>query len=149
MLQKELSHYLADSLKALQHTEGTVTTRIKEIHRSIVDLWGGAVPPAERIVAGFVTNRAQSAQPIDLWLFSQSRCYVAKQFLLEKLEVQTVSIQDGIPKMRITRHQVSQQETLAVTLGFEDGSEERLEASGANCEALRTLLREVVVPKLT
>jgi hypothetical protein len=125
-MSKKVADYITDCLRALDRLkdgEGALGDRIRGIHRYWEALWGGAVPPGERIFAAFISNDAETQEPTDLWYFSEHRCLVADQ-----------------------KSQVGSK--IAVGLWFDDESEGVIEASDANCVPLETLLTEVLIPKL-
>jgi len=56
---KEIEDYINDCLEALGQADPTkhaAPARIREVLDYWEELWGGAVPPGERLVAAFVTN---------------------------------------------------------------------------------------------
>ena len=73
-----------------------------------------------------VRDERAGTHPKDLWCFAKRRCLVAKNF----------------------RDAPGAGSRMAVALWFEDGSNAVLEASEANCMALETLLKEVLLPTL-
>jgi hypothetical protein len=153
-MSKKVADYITDCLRALDRLkdgEGALGDRIRGIHRYWEALWGGAVPPGERIFAAFISNDTETQEPTDLWYFSEHRCLVAQKFASEQMDVLIFPFKAGLRRIRITKNYDQKSQVgskIAVGLWFDDESEGVIEASDANCVPLETLLTEVLIPKL-
>jgi hypothetical protein len=151
---KEIEDYVNDCLEALGQADPgkhAAPARIREVLEYWEELWGGAVPPGERLVAAFVTNEPGTMHPKDLWCFAKRRCLVAKNLEGAQLDLETHALTAGPKRLRVAknfRDAPGPGSRMAVALWFEDGSNAVLEASEANCVALETLLKEVLLPTL-
>ena len=153
-MPKEIADYVNDCLEALGQADpakhGT-PARIREVLDYWEELWGGAVPPGERLVAAFVTNEPGTSHPKDLWCFAQRRCLVAKNLTGAQLDLEMHVLTAGPKRLRVAKNFRDAPGTgsrMAVALWFDDGSNAVLEASEANCVPLETLLKEVLLPIL-
>lgn len=153
-MPKEIEDYLDDCLEALARAEPVSSAahgRIREVLDYWEELWGGVVPPSERLVAAFVTNEPGTNHPKDLWCFAKSRCLVAKNLEGAQLDLETHALADGPKRLRVAknfRDAPGSGSRMAVALWFADGSNAVLEASEGNCVPLETLLKEVLLPML-
>jgi len=153
-MSKQVTDYITDCLRALNRLkdgEGALGDRIREIHGYWEALWGGAVPPGERVFAAFISNEAETQEPTDLWYFSEQRCLVARKFASQQMDLLIFPFRAGIRRMRIARNYDKKPQVgskIVVALWFEDESKGVIEASDANCTPLETLLTEVLIPKL-
>jgi len=149
---KQIADYVSDSLEALgQDPAGPVPRRIRELLDYWEELWGGAVPPRERLLAAFVSNEPGTNRPKDLWCFSENRCIVAKSLDAAQLDLETHAFSGGPKRLRVAKNYreiAGRGSRMAVAIWFEDGSQGVLEASDANCAPLETLLKEVLLPVL-
>lgn len=153
-MPKEIADYVAECLEALGQNDpaGTpVGRRIREVLDYWEELWGGAVPQSERLIAAFVSNEPGTTHPTDLWCFSEARCVVAKKLDSAQLDLETHFFAGGPKRLRVAknfREDPAPGSRMAVAIWFDDGSNAVLEASDANCGPLETLLKEVLLPML-
>ena len=151
-MPKQIHDYVSDCLEALSHTDpegGAVGRRIREVLDYWEELWGGAVPPGERLLAAFVSNEPGTNRPKDLWCFSESRCVVAKNLDAPQLDLEAHAFAGGPRRLRVAKNYGDAPgpgSRMAVALWFDDGSNGVIEASDANCDPLETLLKEVLLP---
>lgn len=152
-MPKQIDDYVSDCLEALGQADpaGATGRRIRELLDYWEELWGGAVPHRERLLAAFVSNEPGTNHPKDLWCFSEARCVVAKNLDAPQLDLETHAFAGGPKRLRVAknyRQDPTRGSRMAVAVWFEDGSQGVLEASDANCVPLETLLKEVLLPML-
>ena len=152
-MPKEINDYVAECLEALGSTDpaGPIGRRIREVLEYWEELWGGAVPKGERLIAAFVSNEPGTTHVKDLWCFSEVRCVVAKKLDSVQLDLETHSFSGGPKRLRVAknfRDAPGPGSRMAVAIWFADGSHAVLEASDANCVPLETVLKEILLPML-
>ena len=153
-MPKEIDDYLAECLEALGQADparSSTPRRIREVLDYWEELWGGAVPPGERLLAAFVSNEPGTTHPKDLWCFAKQRCVMAKNLEGAQLDLETHAFSGGPKRLRVAKNFTDNPgagSRMAVAIWFDDGANAVIEASEANCGPLETLLKEILLPML-